>query len=174
MMSKPMLEVRIVQGLTTEQRDILLGWSDDVFGTKHLEWHGRKKDWSVLGFVDGHLVCHVGVLKDEVHVAGEPVWVGGIGAVITIPSAQHNGYAHALLQHSVAFIRDELDMQFGLLFCLPRLISFYEGAGWHTVTAAVTIEQPQGRVASPVTLMYYTCHTRTQWPAGVVEIGWPW
>lgn len=121
-----MLEVRIVQGLTTEQRDILLGWSDDVFGTKHLEWHGRKKDWSVLGFVDGHLVSHVGVLKDEVHVAGEPVWVGGIGAVITIPSAQHNGYAHALLQHSVAFIRDELDMQFGLLFCLPRLISFYE------------------------------------------------
>lgn len=167
-------EIRLTQVLTDAERQILLGWSDDIFGLGDLDFHGRKKDWHVMGYADGQLVSHVGLLKDVVRVAQQPVTVGGVGAVITIPPAQRKGYAHALLQRTATFMSETLQAEFGLLFCLPRLISFYQSAGWQEVVSPVFIEQPAGRVVAPVSVMCLPCHASRDWPDGAVEIGMPW
>lgn len=173
-MSHSTFEIRLTQAMTDAERHILVGWSDDVFGIGHLDFHGRKKNWHLMGYADGQLVSHVGLLKDVVRVAEQPITVGGVGAVITIPAAQRKGYAHALLRQATAFMRDELQVEFGLLFCLPRLIAFYQSAGWQEVVSPVFIEQPSGRVPSPVRVMVLPCQANRPWPNGTVEIGWPW
>jgi GNAT superfamily N-acetyltransferase len=167
-------EIRLSHAITDDERHILLGWGNDIFGIDHLNWHGRKKEWHMMGYVDGQLVSHAGILKDVVHVAQQPVTVGGVGAVITIPMAQRKGYAHALLRQAATFMRDTLQVEFGLLFCLPRLIAFYRSLDWQEVTSPVFIEQPVGRMASPVPVMYLPCRTTGDWPAGMLEIGLPW
>lgn len=173
-MSEPEFEVHLTQTLSDEQRRILLGWGDDIFDVGQLDWHGRKKEWQVLGYAGGQLVSRVGILKTVVNVAQLPFSVGGIGGVVTIPAAQRKGYARLLLQQAAAFMADTLQVDFALLFCLPRLLPFYRRAGWQEVTSAVFIDQPAGRIASPAPLMWLACRGVQNWPAGPVEIGLPW
>ena len=168
------VDIRLSRVITDDERHILLDWGKDIFGIDHLNWHGRRKDWHMMGYADGQLVSHVGILKDSVHVAQQPVTVGGVGGVVTIPAAQHKGYAHALLRQAAIFMRDTLQVEFGLLFCLPRLVGFYRSLDWQEVTSPVFIEQPAGRMVSPVPAMYLPCQATGAWPNGAVEVGWPW
>ncbi len=173
-MIEPEFEVQLTQTLSAAQRRILLGWGDDIFDIGQLDWHGRKKEWQLLGYVDGELVSRVGILKTVVNVAQLPLNVGGIGGIVTIPTAQRKGYARTLLQQAAAFMTDTLQVDFALLFCLPRLLPYYQRAGWQEVTSAVFIDQPAGRMASPVPVMWLACRGERGWPDGVVEIGLPW
>lgn len=173
-MTEPTFEVHLTQTLSDDERRILLGWGDDIFDVGQLDWHGRKKEWQLLGYAGGQLVSRVGVLKTVVNIAQQPMTVGGIGGVVTIPTAQRKGYARLLLQQAATFMTDTLQVEFGLLFCLPRLLPFYQRAGWQEVTSPVFIEQPAGHMASPVPMMWLACCSAQGWPAGPVEIGLPW
>ena len=173
-MTEPTFEVRLTQMLSDDERRILLGWGDDIFDIGQLDWHGRKKEWQILGYAGGQLVSRVGILKTVVYVAQLPLSIGGIGGVVTIPTAQRKGYARLLLQQAAVFMAETLQVEFGLLFCLPRLLPFYQGAGWQEVTSPVFIDQPAGRMASPVPVMWLACGSEQSWPAGVAEVGLPW
>jgi GNAT superfamily N-acetyltransferase len=172
-MNDSSLDIRLTTAITDEQRHMLLGWSDDPFGINHISFHGRFKEIHLIGFENEQLVSHVGLLKDVVQVAGQPVSVAGVGAVITIPPAQRKGYAQALLQRAATYMRDTLQVEFGVLFCLPRLLPFYQKLGWQEIQSPVFIEQPEGRVLSPVLVMWLPCTSQRAWPAGPVEIGMP-
>jgi len=167
-------KVRFTDKLSDEDRNILLGWSEDPFGINHLNLKGRRKDFHFLGYEDGQLVSHVGLVKDEVQVAGNSMPVAGIGGVVTIPPARGKGYAHILLQHAAGFVCAEMNVEFGMLFCLPALVSFYQSAGWVEVTSPVFVAQPQGRIASPVNTMVLPCDRERIWPEGTVEAGTFW
>jgi GNAT superfamily N-acetyltransferase len=137
-----------------------------------LSW--REKDWHFFVDVDGEPVSHVGVLRHDVRVDGVPVPVAGLGGVITEPGFQGRGFAQALLREAVAFMRDELGADFGFLFCLPRLVLFYEGQGWRTLPRPIRIEQPGGALESPVEVMVLPLRDRP-WPPGKVETqSLPW
>jgi hypothetical protein len=119
-------------------------------------------------------VGHVGFIKHEVQVGNQPVLVGGVGQVVTLPAGQRRGYARAALRWSAAFLCDELRAAFGLLFCVERMVPFYAGLGWQVVEAPVWIEQPTGRVISPMPVMVLPCQGQV-WPAGAVELNsLPW
>lgn len=166
--------IRIVRELTDEERERLFGWGENIFGIEDNAYRWRPKDWHVLLDVDSHAVSHVGVLEQVVKVAGQPVKVGGIGGVVTAGDLHGRGYAQKAMQHAEKFMCEELKVEFGLLFCLDRLKSFYERRGWQLLNDPVEFEQPSGKMVSPLNVMVLPCGKRV-WPAGATDLcSLPW
>jgi GNAT superfamily N-acetyltransferase len=166
--------IRYATTLTEEEERLLFGWGEDIFAVAHygLEW--RPKTWNILLSVGGQLVGNAAVLRHTVSIEGQPVDVGGIGDVVTLPHAQRQGYAQAALQAAIAFMTHELHVPFVVLFCIDRLLPYYVRQGWQQVHAPVWIEQPAGRRVSPVPVMVLPLAGQS-WPPGTVDLqSLPW
>jgi aminoglycoside 2'-N-acetyltransferase I len=168
------VEIRFAETLTDEERQTLFGWGEHIFGIEDVGYHWRPKDLHFITEEDGRVVSHVGVLKTTVTAGGREVTVGGIGGVVTIPEAQGRHHVHAAMRRAAEFICTEPGVEFGMLFCLPRLAPFYARQGWQLVEEEVEFEQPSGKVVWPYHVMVLPCGERA-WPAGRVEVvGLPW
>ena len=166
-------EIRRTEALTEEETQRLFGWGENIFGVApDLSW--RSKDCHFLLYAEGELVSHVGALKHGISVDGEPVRVGGVGGVATVLTAQKKGYARKLMRHAAEVFEREWKVDAGLLFCLPRLTSFYEALGWQRVKDSVLIEQPGGQLVSPMEVMVLPFGGKG-WPSGSIELrSLPW
>jgi predicted GNAT family N-acyltransferase len=168
------VEIRFAGGLTDEERRSLFGWGENIFGVEDAQYRWRPKDYHFITEEDGRAISHVGVLKTEVKAGGQEVAVGGVGAVVTVPEARGRRLVHAAMRRAAEFICRELGAEFGMLFCLERLVPFYARQGWQLVEEEVEFEQPSGKVVSPFRVMVLPCGSRA-WPAGRVEVaGFPW
>lgn len=167
-------EIRLVTALTNEERERLFGWSENVFGIEDGAYSWRPKDLHFILDVDGVPASHVGLIDHVVKVAGQPVRVGGIGAVVTAKELHGRGYAQKTLRHAEKFICAEIQVEFGMLFCLDRLMPFYERQGWQPLREQVEFDQPAGKMVSPLNVMVLPCSSRA-WPAGATDIdSFPW
>ncbi|HYE15101.1 MAG TPA: GNAT family N-acetyltransferase [Pyrinomonadaceae bacterium] len=167
--------IRLETELTDEERRTLFEWGEDIFGVRDKQFRWRPKDWHFLVEADGRVTTHVGVIKHTVRAGGREVTVGGIGGVVTVPEAQGNGLAQRAMRHAAEFMCDELQVEFGMLFCEDRLVPFYARLGWRKVEDEVEFEQEAGPVVSPFNVMVLPCGEGREWPAGRVEIGGlPW
>lgn len=168
------VEIRLKESLTEEEKQTLFGWDENVFGVedKHYSW--RPKEWHFVTEEDGRALSHVGVLKTKVRAGGREVTVGGIGGVVTVPEAQGRKLVHAAMLRAAEFMCGELQVEFGMLFCLSRLAPFYARQGWTLVEDTIEFEQPTGTIVSPFRVMVLACGERA-WPEGKVEVGGlPW
>jgi GNAT superfamily N-acetyltransferase len=168
-------DIRQVTVLTESDRQRLFGWGADIFGVEHLQLSWRpNRDWRFILLVDTQPVSHVAVLKHSILVADQPLRVGGIGGVVTIPHAQGQGYAQALLDRVEQFLCGELHVDFGFLFCRDRLVPFYAQRGWQPIANLVCIDQPAGSIDAPLPVMVYPCQGEA-FPAGTVVLNsLPW
>lgn len=167
-------EIRLVKALTDEERKRLFGWGENIFGVEDANYRWRPKDLHFILDVDNVPASHVGLIDHTVKVDGQPVRVGGIGAVVTAGELHGRGYAQKTLRYAERFLCEELKVEFGLLFCLDRLKPFYERQGWKLVQDIIEFDQPSGKVHSPFNVMVLPCGDRV-WPAGAVDIGsFPW
>jgi predicted GNAT family N-acyltransferase len=168
------MEIRLVTNLSEAENQQLFEWGPDVFGAEALKLQWRPKDWHFLVYANDQLVSHVGVVKHIVTVGKQQVTVGGIGGVVTVPAAQGKGYASAALQQATKFMYEELMVEFGMLFCLARMVPFYQRFGWQEVREPVLIDQPSGKIPSPLAVMVLPCRSQT-WPTGPVKLeSLPW
>lgn len=103
-------------------------------------------DKRVLVRLGGDIVCHAGLYFRDARSGGVPVFVGGVGGVMTAPRARRKGCAGAALRRA-AEIMSGAGCDFGLLFCEPDVVGFYESLGWQMFDGDVFCEQPSGRVA---------------------------
>lgn len=166
-------EISQVHSLSDSERRKLFDWGDDIFGANNLNLRWRPKDVHFLMKVDGETVSHVGVLKHDVSVGGQPVTVGGLGAVVTIPAFQRKGYARKLMLHAAGFL-EKWEVEAGLLFCLQRRVPYYESQGWQTLKAPVTIRQPAGEMVSPLKVMVLP-FGKSSWADAEVHLNsFPW
>ena len=111
----------------------------------HVRWANADLRVLVETPEDG-LVCHAGIYFREVIWKGRKMHIGGIGGVATRPDCRRHGYASVALNAAVQTMRDREDVQFGLLFCEPHNVTFYEARGWHAFTGEVYAEQPGGLI----------------------------
>jgi GNAT superfamily N-acetyltransferase len=146
------VQIRRVEALTEGEHEQLFGWDANVFGGAHLGLTYRPKTTHFLLYADGRLASHVGLLRHVIGADGHDATVVGLGGVVTVPDAQHKGYARALVAHAMTIANDGR-ADGGLLFCLPCLVPFYEYAGWQLVDGPVLIEQPQATMLSPLAVM---------------------
>lgn len=102
-------------------------------------------DRRVFARLDGRAVCHVGIYWRDGRDGDVPVRIGGIGGVMTLPEARRRGCAtQAML--SAASEMGQAACDFGLLFCEPHNIAFYEGLGWQVFAGRVHCEQHNRRI----------------------------
>lgn len=168
------MKIRLEKSLTDEERQRLVGWGEDIFGVQHLKLKWRNKDVHLLLDVDGRAVSRVGLLEHTITVGERAVKVCGVGGVVTALEEQGKGYASRAMREAARVMCEEWKVDCGLLFCLERLVPFYERLGWRRVLEAVEIEQPGGVIAPPSVVMILPCREGA-WPAGRVQLkSLPW
>ena len=167
-------EIRFAETLTDEERQSLFNWGEMIFGIEDTAFRWRPKELHFIAEEGGHALSHVGLVKTTVRAGGREVTVCGIGGVVTRPEAQGRRLVHAAMREAAGYMCDEMGVEFGMLFCLPRLTPFYERQGWQLVEDEVEIEQPDGPVVWPYHVMVLPCGERV-WPTGRIEVGGlPW
>ena len=169
------VEIRLADKLGEEERRQLFEWGEDPFGVRDFQIRWRPKELHFVVESAGRPVSHVGVLRHTVAVGRRRVTVGGVGGVITRPDVQGSGYASLALTRATDFMRDELDVEFGFLFCRDPLVPFYERHGWRLIKAPVTVEQGDGPpLVMPINAMVLPFGARA-WPEGAVSLeSLPW
>ena len=167
-------EIRFAETLTDEERQSLFGWGEMIFGIEDAAFRWRPKELHFITEEEWRALSHVGLVRAKVRAGGREVTVGGVGGVVTRPEAQGRHLVHAAMQEAARYMCADMGVEFGMLFCLPRLAPFYERQGWRLVEEEVEIEQPDGNVVWPYHVMVLPCGAR-EWPAGRVEVGGlPW
>jgi GNAT superfamily N-acetyltransferase len=168
------MEIRAFQTLPDAERQALYGWGEDIFGMSPYNLQWRTKDRHFVLYEDGVPRANASVLRHEVVLDGRPMAVGGLGGVVTVPEAQRRGLAKLVVGRATEFLRDDLKTAFGLLFCLPRRVPLYRSLGWQVVEPGVLIDQPGGKIPSPMPVMILPFENEP-WPAERVDLdSLPW
>lgn len=164
------MDIRTFRYLPDAERQALFGWGEDLFSVNALGLQWRSKDRHFVLYEDGLPRANASVLRHQVELGV----IGGLGGVITLPEARGRGLAQQIVGHATEFLRDDLGASFGLLFCLPRLVPFYRSLGWQVVEPGVLINQPGGKIPSPVPVMVLP-FGEEPWPAEQVDLdSLPW
>jgi aminoglycoside 2'-N-acetyltransferase I len=168
------VEIKQANSLTDAEQRKLFGWGENIFGVQSYTLHWRHKDLRFLVYDNGEPVSHAGILKHVVSVDRIPVLVAGLGGVVTVPEAQRKGFARQLVQHAMRFAESDWKVEAGLLFCRRQMVAYYKALGWEMVESPVTIEQPRGKIPSPLHVMVLP-FGKMGWPVGTVELqSLPW
>jgi aminoglycoside 2'-N-acetyltransferase I len=169
------VSVRLANNLSEDERRHLFEWGEDLFGMDEFKIRWRPKELHFVVEVSELPVSHVGVLRHTILVGTRKVTVGGVGGVITRGDAQARGYASLALERATTFMRDELDVEFGFLFCRDPLVPFYKRHGWQLLDVPVTVEQgEEPSLVIPINAMVLPFAGRA-WPQGAVTLeSLPW
>jgi aminoglycoside 2'-N-acetyltransferase I len=151
-----------------------LAFSGEIHDTdfKSIQW--ASHDWMALGRLDGELVTQFCLLKREITVGGEKVWVTGIGGVATHPNWRRRGLASQLLLASEAFMRAEIRTPFGLLICADETQPVYSRCGWQTIAKSLIFVQDDQHRKLDTCVMILPLVSQP-WPTGEINLcGLPW
>jgi predicted N-acetyltransferase YhbS len=150
-------------------RELIAGEHEPFGGIgERLSW--REKPL-YLGIRDEHgrLLAAGGLVHADVRAGTEPLEVAGLGGVIVTPSARGRGLGRSLIA-ALLEASDELGVERAMLFCRPRLTSFYGSFGFRQIDAPVRAEQPGGRIEMPLCAMWKALRGELTWPPGPVEV----
>jgi aminoglycoside 2'-N-acetyltransferase I len=103
----------------------------------------------------GDIVAACGFLARDAFLNDVPVRIGGIGGVMVAPSHQRRGLGRIAMEAAHEAMRSEMEVEFGLLFCEPHNVAFYENLGWRVFSGDVLVEQ------AGVTIRYDIMQTMT-------------
>lgn len=165
-----------------DEVDVPTLWRDMVASWFEREFHWpmartAAPQWRVLCTAGQDLIGHVSLLAREVTVAGEPVRVAGVGAVILQPAWRGRGLGKALLHEAHAAMQSRTRADFGLLICEDHRLTFYTGLGWQEVPGPMTFTNWQGQheTVGRHHIMVLPLRTGAIWPQGAIDqCGLPW
>jgi aminoglycoside 2'-N-acetyltransferase I len=140
---------------------------------------GQQREWAgpthrvLIWDGNGRLVTHAGLLVRNVLVNDQPVRVGGIGGVMTLPEMRRQGLAATAMASGVEYFRQLGDVDFALLVCKPHLLAYYARLGWRQYAGRLFVRQwgePEEFTFNKV--MIYPIRFA---PEGVIDLlGPPW
>jgi GNAT superfamily N-acetyltransferase len=87
----------------------------------------------------------------------------------THPEYQHRGLGSALLAATETFMRDSLQVPFGLLICADATCPFYERSQWRIAADFLYFWQDQQRRELKTCVMVLSL-TDYPWPAGEIDV----
>jgi len=137
-----------------------------------VQW--AEPGWMAMGFLNGKVVTQLCIPKREITVGVDQVWVAGIGGMSTHPDFQHQGLGSALLAQTATFMREAIQVPFGLLICEEKTRPFYELSSWQFVADFLYFRQEHQRRILNTGVMALPLSDRT-WPKGEIDLrGLPW
>ena len=102
-------------------------------------------DKRIFAYMDDKPTCHVGLYLRDGRNGERQVLIGGVGGVMTLPDMRRRGCASGAMGEAARLMREE-GCDFGLLFCEPHNVRFYEKLGWRVFGGDVFCEQPTQRI----------------------------
>ena len=169
------ITVRPKEDLSRDERNRIGDMVSQAFAgdDEGYEW-ATDRDWHVLVEMDDQLVSYLGIVERTCTADGRPVKLGGVADLVTRPEWRRRGLAGAALQRAMAFMRDNLDVEFGLLLCKRALVPYYRRFGWELVEGPLTFDQPGGKATYREAAMVLRCAGK-DWPGGTIDLcGLPW
>ncbi len=131
-------------------------------------------DWAVMVWEDDDMVSNVHIVVRTAQVGANPVKLGGIGNIATKVEWRKRGYATAGLKVAQDFLRDPLQVDFGLMIATREMVTRYQKIGWKVVAHSLTIDQPDGKTKMDISVMVLPV-CRQDWPDGEIDLcGLPW
>ncbi len=138
----------------------------------HYQW--SDADWHVMVHANGTLVSYVAIAEREGAVNDQPVKLGGIGGVATLPEWRGRGLASAAMKKAAAFMDKKLGVEAGLLLVDEATEPFYRRLGWKRVPGPLVFDQPWGKVTWHELTMVLPFGGR-EWSPGPIDLrGLPW
>jgi GNAT superfamily N-acetyltransferase len=132
-----------------------------------IQW--ATPDWMALGFLQGQLVTQLCIPERKIIVGSEKFRLAGLGGMATHPEFQHRGLGSALLAATKSFMRDTIQVPFGLLICANELRLFYELSHWQFAADSLYFRQDgQRRIVNPCVMILQL--TDRPWPAGEIDL----
>ena len=130
-------------------------------------------DRRVFARLDGRDVCHVGLYFRRAKHAGSAISIGGVGGVMTLPEARGRGCASAAMRRAELALQEQ-GCDFGLLFCEPHNVRFYEKLGWSMFGGEVICEQGGRTVTFDIMHAMVLPWRRAPRGAAIDLCGLPW
>ncbi len=172
--SQPWTEIEISSSYPLEVKLDLSGGDEDPSRTHDYKLSWRPTEMHVFVSAAGTKMCHVGLVRQTVQIAGASLGVAGVGGVLVRSSERGNGYGRAAMEAAEAFVTREWKMGFMLLFCREPLRPWYDALGWRRVLGATWAEQPNGSIVLPLESMWKSLNG-ARWPDGDVHLhSRPW
>ncbi len=112
-----------------EIKEFLINVYSDNPNYKKSVYTNSDLETCVLMYLGNEMVGHAGITKRTVKVDSKDYLVAGVGDVAIKPELQGKGLGKLLMEKANEVIKSE-DYYLGLLFCHPKLDSFYTSAGW--------------------------------------------
>ena len=170
------LEIKATDALTAEEHAYIASWMRQVWGsTDAANYKWSESDWHIVGRIDGKPVTHVEIVERIGTVNGQPVKLGGIGGVTTLPEWRRCGFASTALQRAATFMREELRVEFGLLICEREMVPLYRRLWWEIADAPLVFEQSSGKTSFPEAVAMVLPCSGKEFPRGVIDLcGLPW
>lgn len=107
------------------------------------QWHILIRDEA------DQLVSHVGAVTRICLCDSVEILIGGIGGVMTHPAQRGKGYAGAGVRRALDFLRQEMRVEFALLFCAPRMRSYYRRFGFSSFVGDTRARRGDSEVIFP-------------------------
>lgn len=107
------------------------------------QWHILIRDEA------DQLVSHVGAVTRLCLCDSNEILIGGIGGVMTQPAQRGKGYASAGVGRAIDFLRQEMRVEFSLLFCAPRMQSYYRRFGFNSFVGDTRARRGDSEVIFP-------------------------
>jgi GNAT superfamily N-acetyltransferase len=124
---------------------------------------------------DEAVLAAAGLVVRDGLLDGRRVRMGGVGGVMTLPARQRTGLGRVAMQAIGEIMARYPKIQFGVLFCEPKNIAFYQKLGWSIFKGVVKVQQSDGtRVYDIMQAMVLPVHGAA--PAGgTLDLcGLPW
>ncbi len=168
------IEISPVAQMTPAELTQIKDWLWQVFAVEVAEYTWAEAEWHVRAWMGEYLVGHVDITERHALAGGQPVWLGGVGGVVTLPEWRRQGIAAEMLRQVDQFLYHPLGADFGLLVCKRGLAPYYARQGWQAVPGPLRFDQPGGKVTFDETVMVLPSR-KTAWPAGIIDLcGLPW
>lgn len=150
------LEILAAAQLSDKDAEALEALHAAVYRPKpRLESARQPREWALpqwhilMRNADDQLISHVGAVTRVCMCDGKEILLGGIGGVMTHPSRRGKGYAGAGIRQAIEFLRQDMQVDMALLFCAPRLRSFYQRFGFRAFTADTYVRQYSTKTLFP-------------------------
>jgi hypothetical protein len=149
--------VELVKGneLNSSQEAFVNHWSEVYFGAVAVshDLDQAPVHWRLFLRDAQGLVSHVALTEFFIEVDGGVRKTAAVGGLLTAKDAMGRGYANQLMDVTEEFFFNQLNLNLGILFCLPGLIPFYAKRGWESIAFPVTLAHRDGIVTWPEAVM---------------------
>lgn len=144
--------------LTSELKRTLYHWGPDIFGVGALDLSDLQWRTFQTGFlltVNGEPASYFRALRHTCLVGGQPIAIGGLGGLVTVPAHQRQGHGSSVVLAALKALRQEWRVDAALAFCLDSLLPFYRRLGAIVLPGPVMVHTRTKRAPAPFNALWW-------------------